>query len=132
MNGRPVEDVLEAVAPLVPRDNEQQVLSHGPRLMLAAEVLHGLGFIDDPGEPVDFTFAHDGADEAVALEPIPLAAYEESPSHRSTSSAAIPTMRASPFSPTSRRRSAPGTTSATATQPWRQSSPTRERRILAR
>jgi len=77
VNGRPVEDVLEAVAPLVPRDNEQQVLSHGPRQMLAAEVLHGLGFIDDPGEPVDFTFAHDGADEAVALEPIPLAAYEE-------------------------------------------------------
>lgn len=72
--GHPVEDVLAAVEPLVPRDNAQQVLTHGMRLVVTVEILHGLGLLDDPGQPVTVRFAEAG-EEPVA--PIPMPAFEE-------------------------------------------------------
>jgi hypothetical protein len=74
--GHPVDVVLDAVEPLVPRDNEQQVLSQGPRLMVAAEVLHGLGLLDDPRAPTTFTVRVDGAGSDVAMTAVPMPDYE--------------------------------------------------------
>jgi hypothetical protein len=71
--GHPTGDVMDAVGPLVPRDNEQQVLSHGVRLIVTAEVLHGLGLISDPAMPLAFEVADQGTVSAV---PIPMEAYE--------------------------------------------------------
>ncbi len=68
-----VDDVLRAVEPLVPRDNGQQVLSQGPRLMVTAEVLHGLGLIEDPAVPLRIGFAQAGERQIV---PVPMVAYE--------------------------------------------------------
>lgn len=73
IGGHAVDDVLAAVEPLVPRDNHQQVLSHGVRLMLTAEILAGLGLIDDPAMPIPFTFASAGD---VGVVPAAMAAYE--------------------------------------------------------
>lgn len=73
INGHPVADVTEAVAPLVPRDNEQQVLSQAPRHLVAAEILHGLGLINDPRQPVPMTFAQAGE---LAVVAVPVEAYE--------------------------------------------------------
>lgn len=73
IGGHEVAVVLDAVEPLIPRDNHQQVLSNGPRLMVTAEILHGLGLIVDPAAPLPFAFA--SADE-VAMVPVPMIAYE--------------------------------------------------------
>jgi hypothetical protein len=73
IGGHDVAAVLDAVEPLVPRDNHQQVLSHGPRLMVTAEILHGLGLIDDPAVPLTFELI--GAGD-VAVAPVPMETYE--------------------------------------------------------
>ena len=73
IGGHDVDAVLDAVEPLIPRDNHQQVLSNGPRLMVTAEILHGLGLIDDPALPLAFEFATAGE---VAVVPVPMVAYE--------------------------------------------------------
>lgn len=74
IGGHDVENVLGAVEPLVARDNHQQVLTHGMRLMVTAEVLHGLGLIADPDGPVAVTTAERGE---VAVAPIPMPEFEE-------------------------------------------------------
>jgi hypothetical protein len=51
--GRPTGDVLSAVDPLIPRDNDSTVTLLMPRYLLIPEVLHGLGMIDEVG-PVTF------------------------------------------------------------------------------
>lgn len=71
--GHEVEAVLEAVEPLVPRDNEQQVLSHGGLLMVTVEVLHGLGLVADPEAPVAMRL--DGAGD-VAVEPVAMTTFQ--------------------------------------------------------
>lgn len=73
IKGHDIDTVMAAVEPLVPRDNHQQVLSHGVRLMVAAEVLHGLGLIDDPGQPVTIRF-EDAGD--VQMTPVPMPEFE--------------------------------------------------------
>lgn len=73
VGGHGVDAVLDAVEPLIPRDNHQQVLSNGPRLMVTAEILHGLGLIEDPELPLAFEFASAGE---VAVAPVPMVAYE--------------------------------------------------------
>jgi hypothetical protein len=73
IGGHDVEAVTEAVEPLVPRDNHQQVLSHAPRLMVTAEILHGLGLIDDPATSVSLGFEGMGERDVV---PVPMVAYE--------------------------------------------------------
>ena len=54
IDGTPIDEVLAAVEPLVPRDGPQTVPAHRPILMLQAHVLRGLGII--------------GADDIVDLE----------------------------------------------------------------
>ena len=73
IGGHPAADVLAAVEPLVPRDNHMQVLSHGPRLMVTAEILAGLGLIDDPALPLPFAFEGGGQ---LPVAPVPMTAYE--------------------------------------------------------
>ncbi len=76
INGHQVDQILAAAAPLVPRDNAQQLLSHGPRLLVTAEVLHGLGFLEDPMAPAEFTLAHGATSTEQAVEPVPMEEYE--------------------------------------------------------
>ena len=73
--GHPIDDVLGAVEPLVPRDNGQQVLSHSPYLIVLGEVLHGLDLIDAADATVDVTFADDDETTTRAIEPIALSTY---------------------------------------------------------
>jgi hypothetical protein len=93
VNDHDVDEILAAVGPLVPRDNEQQLLSHGPRLIVTAEVLHGLGFIDDPLASVDIMISHGGSSSRrVEVEPVPMQQYEGwAGGHHSMSPPARPT-----------------------------------------
>jgi hypothetical protein len=70
--GHEIEAVLEAVEPLVPRDNEQQVLSHGGLLMVTAEVLHGLGIVADADDSVPI--ALDRAGE-IDVDPVAMSTF---------------------------------------------------------
>ncbi|HEX2627136.1 MAG TPA: hypothetical protein VHL56_09570, partial [Candidatus Limnocylindrales bacterium] len=46
IEGHPIADVIEAIDPLVPRDNEQTVRLLTPRFLLIPQVLRGLGLAD--------------------------------------------------------------------------------------
>lgn len=48
IDGTPAGDVASLVEPLVPRDNDMTVRARLPQFLMVAEVLHGLGVIDDP------------------------------------------------------------------------------------
>jgi hypothetical protein len=72
IGGHEIEAVLEAVEPLVARDNDQQVLSHGGLLMVTVEVLHGLGLLTDVEAPVPVDL--DGAGR-VAVEPVSMTSF---------------------------------------------------------
>ena len=74
IGGHDVDDLLSAVEPLVARDNAQQVLTHGMRLIVTAEILHGLGLLADADAPVSITTAGQGE---VAVTPIPMAEFDE-------------------------------------------------------
>ena len=75
IGGVPVDQVLQRVSPLVPRDNEWSLRSLRPEYVLVAEVLHGLGVAPDTG-PLTFTLAaRDGSTSEVVLEPITAASY---------------------------------------------------------
>ena len=71
--GHEIEAVLEAVEPLVPRDNEQQILSQGGLLMGTVEVLHGLGLVTDAETPVSVEL--DGNGE-VAVNAVPMTTFQ--------------------------------------------------------
>jgi hypothetical protein len=58
LDGHPIADVLEALEPLMPRDNPATVTLLAPRFLLTTEILHGAGLIDDPGA-VDLSFDDD-------------------------------------------------------------------------
>jgi hypothetical protein len=75
IGGTPIDDVLDAVEPLVPRDNYGQVLSESPRLLAVANILHGLGVIDETG-PADFTLTLDGQTTTQEVRPIALSEFE--------------------------------------------------------
>ena len=77
INGHPIDDVLAAVEPLVPRDNYQQVLSESPRLMAVTEVLHGLGILDAGNVATEFTLTADGETTDVTVEPVVLGVFEQ-------------------------------------------------------
>jgi hypothetical protein len=68
----PIEEVESALRPLVPSDNESGELIGLQDLLSTAEVLHGLGIVDDPTRP-SFVFEQpDGARVTVDLTPEPV------------------------------------------------------------
>jgi hypothetical protein len=76
LDGRPIDDVLDLVEPLVPRDNHMQVLSHSARLVVVAEVLEGLGVIEDASAPVQMEFDSGDAPVVVEVGTVPLDVFE--------------------------------------------------------
>ena len=75
IDGRPITEVLEALDPLVPRDNEQTVRLLMPRFLLIPQILRGVGLAD--AGPV--TLAVDRGEgtmlSAVDVAPVPMADY---------------------------------------------------------
>lgn len=69
----PIADVLAAIEPLIPRDNDQTVRLLTPRYLLIPQVLRGLDLADDG--PVRIRFTVPGARADVDLEPIPMEDY---------------------------------------------------------
>ena len=73
--GRPIAELIRAIDPLVPRDNEATVRLLTPRFLLLPEVLHGLGLLDGVGPmPLGVTDAT-GAARTVTVGPIPMTDY---------------------------------------------------------
>ena len=75
VNGHPLEDVLAAVRPLVPHDNESTLTLRETTYLNTPEVLHGLRLVPDLG-PVRFTFERDGGSFDATLAPLTVDAYE--------------------------------------------------------
>lgn len=65
----PIDEVLAAVEPLVPRDGPATVPSFRPILLLRAQVLRGLGIIGEGSVSVDLELP-DGSAATVELEPV--------------------------------------------------------------
>ena len=59
VEGVPIEQVLELVEPLVPRDNTSNLRGLAPHYLLTAEVLDGLG-VADGIDAAEFTFEQPG------------------------------------------------------------------------
>lgn len=74
VNGHPLDDVLAAVRPLVPHDNESTLKLLAPAYGNTPEVLHGLHLVPDLG-PVRFTFERHGTAFDAELTPVTAAAY---------------------------------------------------------
>jgi hypothetical protein len=75
IDGHPIADVLAAIAPLVPRDNDQTIRLLTPRFLLIPEVLRGLG-LAGPG-PITLTLTpfRKAGFSTVDVDPIPMADY---------------------------------------------------------
>ena len=74
VNGRPLEDVIAAVSPLVPHDNDSTLMLRVTTYLNTPEVLHGLGLVPDLG-PVTFTFERGGNRFAASLTPLTVPEY---------------------------------------------------------
>lgn len=73
--GYATADVLEALDPLIPRDNPTTVTLLTPRYLLIPEVLHGLGLVDQVG-PIQLGLTdRTGAASTAAIEPVAMGAY---------------------------------------------------------
>jgi hypothetical protein len=73
--GRPAADVVRALDPLIPRDNDATVRLLTPRFLVMPEVLHGLGLVDGVG-PVDVAVVGTtGGARTVSVVPVPMADY---------------------------------------------------------
>jgi dienelactone hydrolase len=75
VSGRPLEDVLAAVRPLVPHDNDSTLTLRATTFLNTPEVLHGLHVAPDAG-PLRFTFERDGRRFDQELAPLPVDTYE--------------------------------------------------------
>jgi hypothetical protein len=71
IGGRPIDEVLELVEPLAPRDNPSNLLAYGPLYARCAELLVGLGVIPAAG-PATFRVgpSSGGPERDVQLDPI--------------------------------------------------------------
>jgi len=69
IDGTPIDDVLAAIEPLVPRDGPATVPAFRPIFLPRTEVLRGLGIIGDG--PVELTINHHGLEIVESVEPIP-------------------------------------------------------------
>ncbi len=74
INGHPLDDVLAAVRPLVPHDNESTLELLAPAYLNTPEVLHGLHLVADLG-PSRFTFERNGVTFDAELTPVTASAY---------------------------------------------------------
>lgn len=74
VGGTPTDDVLEMLAPLIPRDGPATVPSFRPMYLLRAIVLRGLGLVDDGAVPL--TISLDGEERTVELEPVPSSEHQ--------------------------------------------------------
>ena len=74
VGGRPIEDVIAAVSPLVPHDNDSTLMLRVTTYLNTPEVLHGLGLVPDLG-PVTFTFERGGNRFAASLTPLTVPEY---------------------------------------------------------
>jgi dienelactone hydrolase len=74
VNGHPLEEVIAAVSPLVPHDNDSTLRLRVTTFLNTPEVLHGLGLVPDLG-PVTFTFERGGNSFAASLIPLTVAEY---------------------------------------------------------
>lgn len=73
MGGHSIREVLAAVDPLVPRDNDMTVRLLEPRFVLIPQVLRGLGIVG-PG-PVTVALSRGSERRDVAVSPIALSEY---------------------------------------------------------
>ena len=71
--GTPIDEVLAAVEPLVPRDGPATVPAFRPIFLPRTEVLRGLGIVGDG--PIELTMVDDGREIVESVEPIPFDAY---------------------------------------------------------
>ena len=69
LGGEPMDDVLAAVEPLVPRDGPQTVRAHRPILLLEVDVLRGLGVAGDGPVAIEVE-APGGERRTVELRPV--------------------------------------------------------------
>jgi hypothetical protein len=74
IEGTPIDEVLAAVEPLVPRDGPATVPAFRPTLMLRTEVLAGLGIGDRAAVEIGVELA-DGAIRTATIEPMPFDTY---------------------------------------------------------
>ena len=75
LEGHPIADVLAALDPLVPRDNEQTVRLLTPRFLLIPQVLRGLGLADGGSITLATDDGAGGSPGSVDVDPIPMADY---------------------------------------------------------
>lgn len=73
IDGTPIDEVLAAVEPLVPRDGPATVPAFRPIFLLRTEVLRGLGIIGDG--PVELSIDHHGLESTVTIAPMPFDAW---------------------------------------------------------
>jgi hypothetical protein len=75
VNGHPMADVLAALDPLIPRDNEQTVRLLTPRFLLMPQVLRGLGLAGSGPVSLTLDQGDSTATSTVDVDPIPMADY---------------------------------------------------------
>jgi hypothetical protein len=75
IDGSPIDEVLAAVEPLVPRDGPATVPAFRPIFLPRTEVLRGLGIIGDG--PVEVAYDHHGFESSEAIDPIAWGAYQD-------------------------------------------------------
>jgi hypothetical protein len=72
--GQPIDEVVAAVEPLVPRDGPATVLGFTPYLLLRGVVLRGLGIIG-PRDTIALTVEAGGSERTVEVDLMPIATY---------------------------------------------------------
>ena len=72
---RAMDEVLQVIDPIVPRDNDQTVALLMPRFLLIPQVLRGLGLLIDDGPIALAIVDAQGNSSDVAIEPIAMADY---------------------------------------------------------
>ena len=76
VDNTPIADVLAAIDPLIPRDNDQTVRLLAPRFLLIPQVLRGLGLAGEDPITLGLT-SPDGATDRREIEPARMAVYNE-------------------------------------------------------
>ncbi len=71
IGGRPVEEVMAALDPVISRDNEQEAAFKAPALLRRVAFLHALGLLDDPGKATLAVRFPDGSSGEVTVDAMP-------------------------------------------------------------